>query len=69
MLVLEDDSSRPQVLTGDSHLMKTILSIMLGLALIVGTTSTTFAAQEEKKEKKKKAKKKKDGEEKKPASN
>ncbi|HUQ91645.1 MAG TPA: hypothetical protein VM120_08185, partial [Bryobacteraceae bacterium] len=58
MLILEDDSSRPKDLTGDNPLMKTILSIMLGLALIAGAATTSFAAQEEKTEKKKKKKKK-----------
>jgi hypothetical protein len=44
--------------------MRKIMSLMLGLALIMGATSVAFGQEPEKKEKKKK-KKKKGGEEKK----
>jgi hypothetical protein len=69
MITSEGDSSRHILYRRKAHIMKKLMSIMLGLSLILGSAAVTFAAPQDDPPKKEKGKKKKEGEEKKPGTN
>ena len=69
MINSEDDSRRQNLYRRKAHIMKKLMSIMLGLSLILGSAAITFAQDPAPEKKEKKKKKKKSDEEKKPGTN